>query len=59
MKLIFNIHKDKPFKNSKDLRKLFCTRYNLSCKNANELVLEIINYQIFKYGIQLYRNERL
>jgi hypothetical protein len=52
--LLYNLYKDKAFRTSNDLRILFRKRYNVSYKNSNELILKIINYQVDKYGIQLY-----
>ena len=52
--LLYNLYKDKSFRTSNDLRILFRKRYNVSYKNSNELILKIINYQVDKYGIQLY-----
>lgn len=52
--LLYNLYKDKAFRTSNDLRIIFRKRYKVSYKNSNELILKIINYQVDKYGIQLY-----
>lgn len=54
LSLIYNLYKDKAFRTSNDLRVIFIKRYNIKYKDSNELILKIINYQVDKYGIQLY-----
>ena len=54
IELLYTIYKDKHFRISRDLRIIFLKRYNLTYQESNELILRIINYQVDKYGIQLY-----
>lgn len=59
IELLYTMYKDKHFKNSKDLRNLFKDKYKLTYQECNEIILRIINYQVLKYGIQLYEYNQI
>lgn len=52
---IFNTYKDKHFKTSSKLRYIFMNKYNLTYEESSRLIIKIINYQVKRYGCQLYK----
>ena len=53
-KLIYGLYKDKPVKNCNYFKYLLKKEHNISQFNYRDVYREIVNYQIDKYGEQLW-----